>query len=535
MINIFALSGILISITSGLMAVLMFVVGNVKLHYLWGAFCVSVFIWGLGAYFIGTTNNAVVADTWWRITHIGIIFIPILFLHFVYEFLGLSKRKNIIIVYLIGLFFLITDVVGNLFIANMRWVFNQFYYDSPPGVLYPFFIIFFFGLIIYSHYILWQAHKKTNDILKKIRIKYFFIGMIISFMGGSLSFLPVFGIDFYPFLNLAVFIYPVIISYAILKHQLFNIKVIVTEVIVFLLGSILVIDLFLANSLYILLFKGLVLFLMIIFGALLIKSVSGEVKRREETEKLVNELKKANEKLKQVDEQKSEFISIASHQLRTPLTAIKGYTSMLIEGTYGEVSDKAKGIVSKIFQSSQRLVYIVNDMLDVSRIEEGRLKYTFEDVKINNLVKDVIGELKVNADFKKLKFNFSADSESLDVVISADYGKIRQAIINIIDNSIKYTEKGFVLVSLEISKNKNSLILNIKDSGIGMTKNQLKTIFEKFKRSKNAIKMHTEGSGLGLYVAKEMIKSNKGVIWATSDGLGKGSQFYIEFPIKKEK
>ncbi len=534
MITYYSISAAINIIISVVLAVVVFWSGNTKINRSFVYFSLSVALWSVGYFFWQISSYQQEALFWTRFLMMGAILIPATYAHFVFSFLNIyeKKKKILFVSYVVTVFFEVF-VFSNLIVKNVSPILGFDFWPVPGYLFHPFLFLW----IIYTAYVTYILFKKyllyVNS--EKTQIKYLLLGLSMGFLGGATNYFLWYNIPIPPVGNAFVALYVIFIFYAIVKHSLFDIKVIIAEALVFSLWIILSVKLIFLKSLSDILIESAVLILFIFFGVLLIRSVSREVKRREETEKLVNELKKANEKLKQVDEQKSEFISIASHQLRTPLTAIKGYTSMLIEGTYGEVSDKAKGIVSKIFQSSQRLVYIVNDMLDVSRIEEGRLKYTFEDVKINNLVKDVIGELKVNADFKKLKFNFSADSESLDVVISADYGKIRQAIINIIDNSIKYTEEGFVSVSLEISKNKNSLILNIKDSGIGMTKNQLKTIFEKFKRSKNAIKMHTEGSGLGLYVAKEMIKSNKGVIWATSDGLGKGSQFYIEFPIKKEK
>ena len=149
--NLFALSGILIAASSGLMAVLMFVLGKQRMHFLWGVFCLSVFIWGFGAFKIATTINPIEAEFWWRVTHIGIIFIPILFLHFVYVFLNLKRRAVLVVFYALGIFFSLITISGDLMIANMRFVFNQFFYDSPPGLLYPLFTTFFFASVIFSH------------------------------------------------------------------------------------------------------------------------------------------------------------------------------------------------------------------------------------------------------------------------------------------------------------------------------------------------------------------------------------------------
>ncbi|MEK6830532.1 MAG: histidine kinase dimerization/phospho-acceptor domain-containing protein, partial [Nanoarchaeota archaeon] len=132
------------------------------------------------------------------------------------------------------------------------------------------------------------------------------------------------------------------------------------------------------------------------FGTLLIRSVLKEIKTREQMEKLAGELGVANEKLKQLDQAKTEFISIASHQLRSPLTAIKGYSSMIIEGSYGAISEKVKETINKIFVSSNRLVSIIGDFLDVSRIELGKMQYEFTDFDIREMVQNLVEEFKAN-------------------------------------------------------------------------------------------------------------------------------------------
>ncbi|MFH1192568.1 MAG: histidine kinase N-terminal 7TM domain-containing protein, partial [bacterium] len=240
MMNIFSISGILIMTTSSIMAGFMFFTyhesKNIN-HLLWGIFCVSVAIWGGGGYKIASTTDIYMADAWWRSTHIGIIFIPILFTHFVYNFLNIKRKKFIISLYLLGLFFLATNFFGNLFIANMRWTFNQFYYDSPPGIFYIPFTIMFVGLVIHSNVKLWVFYRKATG-LPRAQIKYLLIALVISFSGGSLSFLPVFKIDFYPVLNLLVCLAPIIIAYAITRYQLMDIRIMARKIIVYLITAL---------------------------------------------------------------------------------------------------------------------------------------------------------------------------------------------------------------------------------------------------------------------------------------------------------
>lgn len=212
------------TVTGLVMTILMLIKGRGKVHRLWMFFCISVLFWGAGGYKIATTQDIAQADLWWRITHIGVIFIPVFFTHFVYEFLQIKRKWFVISIYVLGVIFLITNFVNGLFIANMRWVFNQFYYDSPPGPFYIPFTAFFFGLVIYSHYELWKSYSKTKGI-RRSQIKFFFFGMAVSFAGGGLSFLPVYKIDFYPVFNLLAFLYPIIVGYTILRYRLMDIRI----------------------------------------------------------------------------------------------------------------------------------------------------------------------------------------------------------------------------------------------------------------------------------------------------------------------
>jgi len=228
---------------------------------------------------------------------------------------------------------------------------------------------------------------------------------------------------------------------------------------------------------------------------------------------------------------KTDFISIASHQLRTPLTAIKGYTSMMLEGSYGEIPEKQKGIIEKVFQSAQRLIYIVNDLLDISRIEQGRFSISLEPIKVANVLKDVVEELQQNAKSKNLSLELVVAPEHVDATASADFNKIRQVFLNVIDNAIKYTNEGYVRVSVQ--QRANDVLMSVKDSGLGISEVSMKNLFQKFSRAKGVTKLHTDGSGLGLFIVKKIMEAHGGSVWAESEGEGKGSQFYVSIPLQK--
>jgi len=259
-------------------------------------------------------------------------------------------------------------------------------------------------------------------------------------------------------------------------------------------------------------------------------SLKNKVKQATEKLQVTNkDLQKANVELKKLDQTKSEFISIASHQLRTPLTAIKGYGSMLLDGDFGELKDgKQIEAVRKMFISNNRLINLVENLLNISRIESGRLKFDFKPDSLTQLAREVYENLKQNAEDRGLYLKFEEPKEELPQV-NMDAEKIRQIVINFIDNAIKYTKEGGITVS--VFKKDNNLECCVADTGMGVNKEEQAKLFKKFARGKDAFLVNTEGIGLGLYVAQMMIQSHKGNIWVESDGDNKGSKFCFSLPL----
>jgi signal transduction histidine kinase len=312
-------------------------------------------------------------------------------------------------------------------------------------------------------------------------------------------------------------------AYAILAKRLFNIKIILTEIIVGFIAILLLINLLLSQTLPEYIWKGILFLLFLLSGHLLIKSVYREISYRTKLEKAYRELQK-------LDKAKSEFLSIASHQLRTPLSIMKGYLSMIMEGSYGKVAPKIKEITKSLFQTNEQLIKLVNNLLNISRIEAGKIEMNLESVEIGKLIKEIIKEIEPEAKEKGLTLIYE-EKEVLPMV-TLDLDKIKQVLLNILDNAIKYTPKGSIRV---IGKTHNgNVLIKISDTGVGMTKEELQNIFASFKRGEAGEKLWTGGSGLGLYVAKKFVEMHNGKIWAESEGKGKGSTFYIELPINQK-
>ena len=248
-------------------------------------------------------------------------------------------------------------------------------------------------------------------------------------------------------------------------------------------------------------------------------------------EEQTKELREAYEELKVLDKAKSEFISMASHQLRTPLAAIKGYVSLLIEGSYGKLSPKAKAPLKNIYKTNEQLIKLVNNLLDISRIESGRTVLNFREVSLEEVINEIIEELRVEADKKGLYIKFKKPAFVPKII--ADREKIKQVFLNLIDNAIKYTFRGGIVVSIEPQG--SDILVKVMDTGIGMEKQDFSSLFKSFKRGKEGSKAWTGGAGIGVYIAKKFVDAHHGKIWVESKGKNKGTTFYVKLPLNPKK
>lgn len=233
---------------------------------------------------------------------------------------------------------------------------------------------------------------------------------------------------------------------------------------------------------------------------------------------------------KQIDKIKSEFISVASHQLRTPLTGIKWFSQLLINKKVGKLSNKQVEFISQIYNSNERMIRLVNDLLDVSHIESGQ-KFTI-DKKPNDIValaKAVIKDQKMETPTKDVSIDISKDCPK-KLEFNFDQDKIYQVLTNLISNSIKYSGNSVkIIVSIECKS--DEVLLSVKDFGLGIPAHQQSRVFQKFFRADNIATISTNGTGLGLYIVKGIVEGHGGKIWFESE-LDKGTTFFFTLPLK---
>ncbi|MBU0598246.1 HAMP domain-containing histidine kinase [Patescibacteria group bacterium] len=238
---------------------------------------------------------------------------------------------------------------------------------------------------------------------------------------------------------------------------------------------------------------------------------------------------KVNRRLKEVDQMKTEFISVASHQMRTPLSATKWVIRMLLDGDLGTLNPQQREMLNKGYQTNERMIMLINDLLNVSRIEEGRFQYRFVHMSLEEIIESVVQEMYNVIKKKGIKFEYKKPKAPVQKV-NIDPQKIRLAIQNLFDNALKYTPSGGRVV-ISLKQDKDQLIFSITDSGVGIPTQQQGRIFSKFFRADNVIRMQTDGSGLGLFIVKSIMDNHKGNTWFESIE-GKGTTFYFTLPIK---
>lgn len=407
-----------------------------------------------------------------------------------------------------------------------------------PGILLFGFTVLFYDI---GGIVLLIKKMRRAEKEEYIQQLYLFIGiifMLVSIIIFNFIF-PTVGnnTQFIPFAAAFTFPFFVFTAYAIIKHHFLNITVIATEIITFIVVIGTLFQILASGNLEELIFAITLFMLVLVFGVLLIRSVLKEVQQREKLLTLAGELAQANKKLEQLDQQKSEFISIASHQFRAPLTVIKGYISLFLDGTFGFVIDELRNSLNLVGSISQELVETVNNLLEFSRLETGRIQYELKKQDFIETLKTVMDKIRPYAKKRELRLTLEENHNAFPVSpFTFDKERISHVLKALLDNAIRYSEKGDILIKVEAIRDSVNPYLRvlISDMGIGITVGDMPHIFTKFFRSEYAKKHNPQGLGVELYLAKRIIEDHGGKIWVESGGEGKGSTFVVELPMRQQ-
>lgn len=468
------------------------------------------------------------------LSKINISIIPSLLsiaLLFTLSFIGSTIRKKTMLLLIPGVTLTALCLFTNLALTDLG---SRYEISSEVGG-----IIYYIwaGLVVLMvPWLIFKKYSKSNDDSKK-KMLPFLLGLL--FFGGlniifNIAF-PILKVshNYYRIGDYSSIIFLFFTAYSIVKHQLFNIKLIATETIVVIISIALAIEIFISSNVTDVLIKVAIWITASIGGLQLVKSVKREIEQREQLAILAKKLEKANDHLKEVDKLKDDFLSMASHELNTPIAAIEGYLSMiLIEKMAGEIPAKAKQYLDSVFKSSQRLANMVKDLLNVSRIESNRIHLIFEDKPIEDIIKQAVMEIMSKVREAHHTLTFEEPKKPMPKTW-LDVTRITEVLINIMGNAIKYTDPGGK-IAVRVTNDDQKIIIAIEDNGRGIPRDRQKGVFEKFTQV-DVLKDQVKGTGLGMYISKKFIELHKGKIWFHSDGEGKGTTFYFSIPIIGKK
>lgn len=402
---------------------------------------------------------------------------------------------------------------------------------SEPGIII--FGVVAVGLVIGGIIILFRKILTSKGI-ERTQLKFILSGvflmflLIIIFNFISPAFLQ--NVRYVPLGALFILPFVLFTSYAILKHGLLNVKIITTEILTFILAVVALLEVVLANDITTIIFRSGVFILILSFGIMLIQSVRREIEQKE--------------KIQELSQYKSDLISIVAHQIKNPLVAIRNYAA-LVQGNVITKPEMISEVFLKIKSSANKLVDLLNNLLDLGHIEDGRMHYEFDDIEMNKSMKEIIDDFKFAADQKKIQLIFEPAPQ--EVHIDGDIYKLSQVFRNLIDNALKYTPQGWIKTTIAVNNNpkltttnskgvsnvsQNIVRVTFSDSGMGMTKEILAKLFNRFIRGVE--EKQVLGSGLGLFISRQIVEDHKGKVWAESDGPGKGSRFIVELPVKEK-
>ncbi len=493
---------------------------------------VTILLWVITM--VGYRSQTEYFEVWLRALYVAAIFIGVTYMQFTFFYPAVIKHAKYYIYTMNALAFAAAYLVTLTNTIIQQGVLNEI--GEPRIIFGPWYLVYILIIIVpftagfLRHMYMVKVHHS--------RVLYLLVGYLIS---ANIAFvtnliLPWFGIFV---LNWVGQFFTVVMvsftTYSILKFNVMNLRFFAVNVGVVFLLIVTGAQLLFSDSTRSLIVGSIVFLISLVTGIYLIQLSKRERLALEKTtllnKKIKNinkDLEDANKKLQSLDKLKSEFISLASHQLRSPLTVIKGYASTLTDGVVGDLTPKQNEIVRHIYTAAQGLASVVEDFLNVTKIEQGGMKYVFEETDIRPMVQDLMSDMKIAADDKHLHFSSSIEEHG-HYNVRADTVKLKQVFLNLVDNSIKYTQDGFVKVTLLENKNDKKVIFSVSDSGVGVSKETQAKLFTKFARGEGGV-LNAGGSGLGLYLAQEIVKAHQGEIIVHSDGINKGSTFSVVLP-----
>lgn len=514
---------------------------NFTVKILFFLLTLSLILWSVSNYFSVVFSDASLILMWMRIVMFFAVLQTVFFLLFAFAFPEgkFNIKKRLLIGYLILVALTLLVVLSPYMFSSVT--------VSVDGARAPkiekgilLFVITAIGSLITGFSVLIKKFLHAKGYVQE-QIKFLFIGASLMFflmLLFNLILVVIFNKDTFVYLGTYyTLLFVGFTTYAIITKGLFNIKLLLAEAGSLIVVFALFVQILLSKSINQGLANG-VLFLLVSYGGwLLVKSVSQEIQRRKEVQSLATKLEhsnadiqKANIRLKELDRTKSEFLSVASHELNSPMAVIKGYLHMILYEGFGKVDKNAKQYLERVYNKTDQLARLVADLLNVSRIEQGRIQINIQPCDIQHTLESLVEDYSKQAKEKNLTITLHYLKSPLPRV-SSDPDRLKEIISNLLTNAVKFTQQGGV--DVWVHQIDGEVKVTIKDTGVGIAKEAQSHIFEKFYRVDNSWVREAGGTGLGLYIVKGYLKLMNGKIWFESEGENKGTTFYFTLPIAK--
>jgi len=498
------------------------------------AFSITFGLWLIADLLNWVSNGYhIVAATWAPLDYINIVFFLLLFC-FAWTDL-LERPMPPLFVWFIALAAAIPlgvtlsgNAVFEMNLPSCEMLGNNFLAQYKLGLE----IIILAAVLIFGISRAIKKWKTKTEVIRALLVT----SSIVLFMGifSGAEFIStltnVFEITLYSLFTLPIFV--LILTIAITSFGTFRLGDTAVKVLFYIFLILAGTQFFFVSNLTDFLLAAMSFVVVLTLGIMLYITSEREIQQRVVIGRYAEDLGKANDKLKELDRLKSQFLSIASHDLRAPLTVVRNFMSLLMEGTYGTLPAQSQDGIRQVFDRATEMSKSVDNYLNVSRIEQRRMTYDFANTDLVKIVSDAVSFYKPNAEKKGLTFMFRAPMDLKPIRAKADAARLSEVVGLLIDNAIKYTPKGNVQVSIEQTSKEGKAIarITVKDSGVGITKDTMPKLFQLFSTGDESRKVNISSSGVGLYVVKAHVEAHKGRVWAESDGEGKGSTFIVELP-----
>jgi len=537
--NGFSITSIAIIVTNTVMTYLLMTAGKKsKAYIIFGYLCILALSWGISGYFISVTQDKNTSYYWWQMGYITVVYAPVVFAHFTFKFLNINRKTFISLCYgLASVYYFIVLFKKDWMFVDLRYIFNEYYNPDPLSnnnfIWLSLYILFWWVLLLSAFYCLYTAYRKASGNYKN-QLKYILVATSIGWLGGHLYLILYLHIDIYPWGNILVAIFPIIMGYAIIRHQLMDIRIIVQKSLVYSLtltslSIVYLLSVFLFENLISLIFghhSKLVSFLTIFILGISFLPLRNKFQRYTEILFLKGspiKIAEENEYLRKEVAQKEKFKAIATlasgiaHEIKNPITALQTFI-----GHFPKKKDDPK-FIEKFESISKNEIARINNLVKQLLVFAKPSPLEIKHCNINTIITDTLDLL--SNDIKKHNINLLCSLTTDNPTIIGDKNQLKQVFLNIIMNAIEaMADGGELSIRTDIKGKPKQVSIFISDTGLGINKSDLPHIFEPFYSKKAG------GTGLGLAITKGIIENHKGKI---NVAIYNGSKFTISFTNKE--